>query len=113
MEYNKYELTKRAIARASSGLHFLNDCLFNKKGGTDPAYSRSWYILLSFNFEKQGQFLLKYKYLLPIRTNKDIYHIYLTYFLYFVNIKIQMDISPIEKPLQGGFVRLWPLYKID
>lgn len=45
------KLAQRAILRASTGLYFLEDCLRNRSGGTDGAYSRSWYLLLSYNFE--------------------------------------------------------------
>lgn len=45
------KLAERAILRASSGLYFIDDVLRHKDGSTDGAYSRSWYILLSFNFE--------------------------------------------------------------
>lgn len=42
----------RAIHRASGGLNFLLECLeYIHRGGTDAAFSRSLYILLSFNFE--------------------------------------------------------------
>ena len=55
MNLNKNEkeiLAKRAIFRATSGLHFLDECLTHiHKSGTDAAFSRSLYILLSFNFE--------------------------------------------------------------
>ncbi|MDP3764791.1 MAG: hypothetical protein Q8Q95_04205 [bacterium] len=55
MNPNKTEkeiLAKRAIFRASSGLHFLDQCLIHiHRGATDPAFSRSCYILFSFNFE--------------------------------------------------------------
>ena len=44
-------LAFRAVIRASSGLYFIEECLRNSHGGTDPAYSRSRYILLSYNFE--------------------------------------------------------------
>ena len=45
-------LVKRAIFRANSGLHFLDECLTEiHTGATDAAYSRSCYILLSYNFE--------------------------------------------------------------
>ncbi|MEK7463390.1 MAG: hypothetical protein AAB621_03455 [Patescibacteria group bacterium] len=45
-------LAKRVIFRANSGLHFLDQCLTHiHRGGTDAAFSRSLYILLSFNFE--------------------------------------------------------------
>lgn len=47
----KETLAFRAVIRASSGLYFLEECLRNSHGGTDPAYSRSRYILLSYNFE--------------------------------------------------------------
>ncbi len=47
----KIELAKKAVGRGSSGLYFVDDILRNKNGGTDRAFSRSWYILLSFNFE--------------------------------------------------------------
>lgn len=48
---DKQRLAERAITRAICGLCFLEDYLRNRRGGTDAAYSRSWYILLSFNFE--------------------------------------------------------------
>lgn len=55
MNSNKSEkqiLANRAIFRARSGLIFLNECLTHiHKGGTDAAFSRSLYILLSYNFE--------------------------------------------------------------
>jgi hypothetical protein len=42
----------KAIHRASGGFHFLLRCLEEiHRGSTDPAYSRSAYILLSFNCE--------------------------------------------------------------
>ncbi len=47
----KIELAKKAAGGGSSGLYFIDDILRNKSGGTDMAFSRSWYILLSFNFE--------------------------------------------------------------
>lgn len=55
MLLNKNEneiLAERIIHRASSGLYFLDACLVHiHKGGTDAAFSRSLYILFSFNFE--------------------------------------------------------------
>ncbi len=47
----KIELAKKALGRGGSGLYFIEDVLRNRSGGTDLAFSRSWYILLSFNFE--------------------------------------------------------------
>ena len=48
----KYILAERAVFRANSGLYFLEECLaLIHKGGTDPAFSRSLYILFSYNFE--------------------------------------------------------------
>ena len=48
----KNELAKRAIFRAQSGLYFLQDVVLpHIQSGTDAAYSRSAYILLSFNTE--------------------------------------------------------------
>lgn len=48
----KNELAKRAIFRAQSGFYFLrNIVLPHIRSGTDAAYSRSAYILLSFNTE--------------------------------------------------------------
>jgi len=48
----KNELAKRAIIRAQSGLYFLLDVVLpHIQGSTDAAYSRSAYILLSFNTE--------------------------------------------------------------
>lgn len=44
-------LAQRAILRASSGLYFIEEIIRNRGDSTDGAYSRSWYILLSFNFE--------------------------------------------------------------
>src|SRR3989344_47538 len=45
-------LVSRAIGRAETGLYFLRECLTKiHRGGTDAAFSRSIYILLSFNFE--------------------------------------------------------------
>jgi len=44
-------LAQRVITRASSGLYFIEDILRNRGDSTDGAYSRSWYVLLSFNFE--------------------------------------------------------------
>lgn len=42
----------RAIHRASGGFNFLLECLeYIHGGGTDPAYSRSAYILLSYHSE--------------------------------------------------------------
>ena len=52
MDDKRFELAKRMIARAQTGLYFLDACLEKiHRGGTDVAYSRSIYILLSFNFE--------------------------------------------------------------
>jgi len=45
------KLAQRAIERADSGLYFIEDILQFKDGSTDMAYSRSWYILMSLNFE--------------------------------------------------------------
>ncbi|GEM_PF-1099993 len=48
----KNELAKRAVVRAQSGLYFLQDVVLpHIQSGTDAAYSRSAYILLSFNTE--------------------------------------------------------------
>lgn len=47
----KLTLAERAAMRASSGLYFLENHLLRSQGGTDAAYSRSRYILLSYNFE--------------------------------------------------------------
>ncbi len=47
----KIELVKRAVGRGGSGLYFIEDILRDKTGGTDSAFSRSWHILISFNFE--------------------------------------------------------------
>lgn len=44
-------LAQRAITRASSGLYFIDEIIRFRGNSTDGAYSRSWYILLSFNFE--------------------------------------------------------------
>jgi len=44
-------LAQRAIGRAGSGLFFIEEVLESRGDSTDIAYSRSWYILLSFNFE--------------------------------------------------------------
>lgn len=48
---DKALLVDRALHRAITGLYFLEDYMRDKSGGTDGAYSRSWYILLSYNFE--------------------------------------------------------------
>lgn len=45
------KLAQRAITRASTGLDFIEEMLLFVSDSTDSAYSRSWYILLSFNFE--------------------------------------------------------------
>jgi len=48
----KEKLAERAIFRANSGLYFLDECLEHfHRGGTDAAFSRSLYILFSYNFE--------------------------------------------------------------
>ncbi len=48
----KNEIAKRAIMRAKSGLNFLQDiALPCVRSGTDAAYSRSIYVLLSYNME--------------------------------------------------------------
>lgn len=45
-------LAKGAIFRAKSGLLFLDECLIHiHKGSTDVVFSRSLYILFSYNFE--------------------------------------------------------------
>lgn len=44
-------LAQRVIGRAGSGLSFIEEILPSNGNSTDLAYSRSWYILLSFNFE--------------------------------------------------------------
>jgi len=44
-------LAQRAIGRAGSSLYFIEDILPHSGDSTDRAYSRFWYILLSFNFE--------------------------------------------------------------
>ena len=52
MTYNaKVELARKAVERGSCGLYFIDEILRHKNGGTDMVFSRSWYILLSFNFE--------------------------------------------------------------
>lgn len=47
----KYIFANRLINRAEGGLSFLEECLRYKHGGTDVAWSRSWLILFSYNFE--------------------------------------------------------------
>lgn len=47
----KQILAGRALARANSGLYFLEEAMRHMQGGTDAAYSRSCYILLAYNFE--------------------------------------------------------------
>lgn len=48
----KNELAKKVISRAQSGLYFLQDIVLpHIQSDTDAAYSRSAYILLSFNTE--------------------------------------------------------------
>src|SRR3989344_272982 len=48
----KKVLVNRAITRAKTGLYFIEACLnCIHRGGTDAAFSRSIYILFSFNFE--------------------------------------------------------------
>jgi len=44
-------LAQRAITRASSGLYFIDEIIRFRGDSTDGAFSRSWYVLLSFNFE--------------------------------------------------------------
>ena len=44
-------LAQRAISRASSGLYFIDEIIRFRGASTDGAFSRSWYVLLSFNFE--------------------------------------------------------------
>jgi hypothetical protein len=51
MEEIGKKLAQRAITRASSGLYFIEDILRYRGDSTDGAFSRSWYLLLSFNFE--------------------------------------------------------------
>ena len=44
-------LAKGAIFRANSGFWFLEECLTRiHRGSTDAAFSRSLYILFSYNF---------------------------------------------------------------
>jgi len=60
-------LAKGAIFRANSGLHFIDECLTHiHRGGTDAAFSRSLYILFSYNFE----LILKARILLASRQTK-------------------------------------------
>jgi len=68
LEKNENEiLAKGAIFRANSGVHFLDQCLTHiHKGGTDAAFSRSLYILFSYNFE----LILKARILLASRQTK-------------------------------------------
>ena len=47
----KKEIADRMLSRGESGLYFLEEFLHDKQGGTDPVFSRSLYILLSYNFE--------------------------------------------------------------
>lgn len=47
----KLDLARKALQRGSSGIYFIDEILRNRSGSTDAAFSRSWYILLSFNFE--------------------------------------------------------------
>jgi len=62
-------LAKGAIFRANSGFWFLEECLtYIHRGGTDVAFSRSLYILFSYNFE----LILKARILLESRqTRRD------------------------------------------
>ena len=48
----KKTIVNRVISRARSGLYFILECLKHiHRSGTDAAFSRSIYILFSFNFE--------------------------------------------------------------
>jgi len=48
----KKTIVNRVISRARSGLYFILECLKHiYRSGTDAAFSRSIYILFSFNFE--------------------------------------------------------------
>lgn len=47
----KKQIADRVISRSESGLYFLEKFLRNERGGTDPAYSRSIFIILSYSFE--------------------------------------------------------------
>jgi len=53
LEKNENEiLAERVVFRANSGLHFIDQCLsYIHRGGTDAAFSRSLYVLFSYNFE--------------------------------------------------------------
>ena len=50
-DLKKKEIADRMISRAESGFYFLEDFLRDKHGGTDAVFSRSLYILLSYNSE--------------------------------------------------------------
>ena len=57
------QLLGQIIFRASSGLHFLEDELRHRSGSTDAAYSRSRYLLMSYNTDLllNALLLLSYK----------------------------------------------------
>lgn len=63
MNLNQKDRARGAIFRANSNLYFLEDCLeYVHRGGTDGAYSRSIYILLSYSVELilKAQLLVTY-----------------------------------------------------
>lgn len=108
MKTEKEILAERAIFRANSGFHFIEACLDHfHKGGTDAAYSRSLYILFSYNFE----LMLKARVLLTssLTTRKELLQSVKSHDLVSLSEKLSqqelndLDIAKIEKIDNAGF----------
>lgn len=110
--YKKSEkelLAERAVFRANSGIHFLDECLTHiHKGGTDAAFSRSVYILFSYNFE----LILKSRILLAsnMTDRKELVKVIKSHNLETLSKMLSpeelksINISTVQRVVNSGFV---------
>ena len=103
-------LAERAIFRANSGFLFIDACLEHfHRGGTDAAYSRSLYVLFSYNFE----LMLKSRILLSSSSNsrEKLLENIKSHDLKLLSEKLStvelkgIDITGIERIKESGFVK--------
>ncbi|MBI2109287.1 MAG: hypothetical protein HYT93_03905 [Parcubacteria group bacterium] len=103
-------LAERAVFRANSGFLFIDACLEHfHRGGTDAAYSRSLYVLFSYNFE----LMLKSRILLAssLNSREELLEDIKSHDLKLLSKKLssealkKIDIMSIEKIKESGFVK--------
>lgn len=105
-------LAQRAIGRAGSGLHFIEEVLQSRGDSTDRGYSRSWYVLLSYNFELIPNALIAFESKGTTNTEviKDIMKVRPSHDFEKLSQSISLDLLKkvglvsVKKQSNGGFV---------